>query len=299
MKKILISAALIFLGIGARAQNGLQNVVVEKYYVSIAADSIGSANNGSGVLPAGSVSYRIWADMLPGYNFQALYGVPTHTLVVQTSTSFFNDQNFGGTTPAASSTNVRKYAVLLDSYFSVGGAATGKVAVFKSEDTDGSPGNAQGMLQNNDPSTSGAINIGTTTSLLANDGMITGSPGSVTFVGINNTGNGDLGVLDGTSQVGGLFTTNNGSVAALGGVTGPTAANRVLIGQFTTNGIFHFELNIQIGTPSGGTQSYVASSPVSGEISIASLTGTFGAPNILPTVSIQLLPMELPILLEI
>ncbi|MCX6276317.1 MAG: Ig-like domain-containing protein [Bacteroidetes bacterium] len=282
MKKILMGLALILFGVTSRAQNGLENIVVEKYYVSNAADAAGS----TGVLPAGSVTYRIWADMLPGYNFQALYGVAGHTLTVQTTTSFFNNEDYGGTTPTVSTTNIRKNSALLDSYFSVGGAATGRVAVFKSEDTDGSPGNAQSILQNNDASTTGAINIGATTSLLAQDGMIVGSPVAVTYVGINNTGNGDLGVLDGVSQVGGLFTTTNGSVAALGGAVGPTAANRVLVGQFTTNGIFSFTLNAQIGTPGGGTQQFVASNPVGAEILLASLTGTFGAPNSLPTVSI-------------
>ncbi len=282
MKKLIFGIGLVVAGFYARAQNGLENVVVEKYYVSNAADSSGSA----GDLPVGSVTYRLYADMLPGYNFQALYGTGTHTLLISSSTAFFNNSDYGGTTPSISATNVRKNSALIDSYFSVGGAATGKAGVLKSEDTDGSPGNAQNILQNNDPSASGPINIGTTASLAANDGMIPGSPLAVTFVGINNTGNGDLGVFDGTSLVGGLFTTSNGSVAALGGATGPTAANRVLIGQFTTTGIFHFELNIQIGTPGGGVQNFVAANPTGAEITASFLTGTYGVPNIPPTVSI-------------
>lgn len=282
MKKLILGLGLLLSGAIAQAQNGLEGIVVEKYYVSNAADAAGSV----GALPAGSVTYRIYADMLPGYNFQALYGTPGasgHTLLVNTSTTFFNNEDYGTTTPGNSPTNVRKNSVLLDSWFSVGGAAAGKVGVFKSEDTDGSPGNAQSILQNNDPSTTGALNIGTTASLLANDGMITGTPVSVTFVGIAA---GDLAAFDGTSQAGNSFSTNNGSIAALGGATGPTAANRVLIGQFTSTGVLHFELNVQIGTPTGGVQQYVASNPVGAEITIPSLTGTFNAPNIAPTISI-------------
>lgn len=275
MKRIILFSGLLLSAIFVKAQNGLENITVEKFYVSDANDSTGAADNGSGNLPAGSVTYRIYADMLPGYNFQALYGVPGHTLLIQTSTSFFNDENFGGTAATNSTTNTRKYAVLLDSYFSVGGTANGRCGVLKTEDTDGSPGNAQGMLQNTDV-TFTPINIGTTTNLSAFDGMIPGTPVSATFVGINNTGNGDLGVVDALSQVGGLFTTDNGSIAALGGTTGVTAANRILIGQFTTTGCLHFELNIQIGTPGGGVENYVASNPVSGEITIPSLTGSFG-----------------------
>ena len=269
MKKLLTLLAAVFVVTLSLAQNGLEGIIVEKYYVSNSADSAGSIGN----LPAGSVTYRVWVDMLPGYNFQALYGVPGHSLTIQTSTTFFNNEDYGGlAAPFTSSTNIRKNTVLLDSYFSVGGVATGKVGVFKSDDSDGSPGNANNILQNNDITASGPINIGTTTSLAAQDGMITGTPASVTFVGLSNTGNGDLGVFDFTSQTGGLFTTSNGSIAALGGVVGPTASNRVLIGQFTTDGNFSFQLNVQIGTPGGGVQNYVASNPTGSEIVIPSLT---------------------------
>ena len=88
MKKILIGAALLFTGFFAKAQNGLENIIVEKYYVSNAADAAGS----SGTLPVGSVTYRIFADMLPGYNFQAIYGVTGH------STPLVHPHDFAGFT---------------------------------------------------------------------------------------------------------------------------------------------------------------------------------------------------------
>ena len=63
MKKILMALA-VWLGIqGAYAQNGLENIVVEKYYVSNAADAAGSIANNGGALPVGAVTYRIYADM--------------------------------------------------------------------------------------------------------------------------------------------------------------------------------------------------------------------------------------------
>lgn len=274
MKKIFLAIALVVAAAAAKAQNGLEQIIVEKYYVSNAADSAGSV----GVLPVGSTTYRIYADLLPGYNFQALYGVSGHDLKLQTTTKFFNNEDFGSTSPnGLSATNIRKNTVMLDSWFSVGSAGSGKVGVIKSEDTDGSVGNANGILANTVFPINGAG---------ANDGMIAGTAPAVTFVGINNTGATDLGQFDATSQLGNSFIVSNGSIAALGGSTGPTSTNRVLIGQFTTNGVFTFELNIQVGTPTGGTQSFVARNPVSGEISIPSLIGTFGLPNSLPTVSI-------------
>ena len=277
MKKIILGIASLFLAGVASAQNGLEQITVEKYYVSNSVD----ATNSVGTLPVGSNTWRIYADLLPGYNLQAVYGVANHTLLITSSTTFFNNEDYGSTTPnGISVTNSRKNSVMVDSWFSMGGNAAGKVAVLKTEDSDGALVNSTVpiMLQHNDATAGIPINT--------QDGMIAGSPASVTFVGIANSGNGDLGVFDGLSQVGGNFTTSNGSIAVLGGVTGPTAANRVLIGQFTTTGIFHFELNLQIGTPSAGVQNFVSSNPVGAEISIPSLTGTFGVPNTLPTVSI-------------
>jgi hypothetical protein len=271
MKKLFFTLSFCAAALVSKSQNGLENIIVEKYYVSDAADAAGS----SGVLPIGSVTYRVFVDMLPGYNFQALYGVNgtnPHVMNISTTTSFFNDEDYGGTTPTISGNNVRKGSALIDSYFSVGGGANGKIAVLKTDDTDGSPGNAQGILQNNDASAGDPINIGTSANLAAKDGLIAGAPVAVTFVGLTNTGNGDLGVFDGTSQVGNLFTTDNGSVAALGGATGADpATNIVLVGQFTTDGIFCFELNIQIGTPTGGVENYVSFNPVANEILFAPL----------------------------
>ena len=277
MKKIIFGLAILLLAGVANAQNGLEQITVEKYYVSNSVD----ANGSIGTLPVGSVTWRVYADLLPGYNLQAVYGVAGHTLLITSSTTFFNNEDYGSTTPTGINvTNTRKNSVMLDSWFSMGGNAAGKVALLKTEDSDGALVNntVPIMLQNNDASAGIPINT--------QDGMIAGSPATVTFVGITNTGNGDLGVFDGTSQVGGNFTTSNGSIAVLGGVTGPTAANRVLIGQFTTTGIFHFELNLQIGTPGSGVQNFVSSNPSGAEITIPSLTGTFGVPNTLPTVSI-------------
>lgn len=256
----IITTVFAFLITQCAFSQGLEDVIVEKYYVSDAADAAGS----SGILPVGSVTYRVYIDLLPGYNFQALYGVQGHFLTVSTSTSFFNNEDYGNTSPnSISATNVRKNTTMLDSWFSVGATCNGKLGVLKSEDSDGSVGNANGILANTDPSAG--------TPLTSSDGMVSGTPVAVTFVGINNTGNGDLAVLDGISQAGNLFTTDNGSVAALGGVTGPTASNRILVGQFTTDGIFSFELNVQVGTPTGGTEQFVATNPVGNEIQFQGL----------------------------
>jgi len=84
-KKIFLGLGLSLLGTVVQAQDGLEKIIVEKYYIATKADSIGSL----GTLPVGSVTYRVYADMLPGYKFQALYGNSDHALKVNTSTTFF------------------------------------------------------------------------------------------------------------------------------------------------------------------------------------------------------------------
>src|SRR6185436_8772832 len=172
MKKILSIIAAVCLSAISYAQNGLESVIIEKYYVSNASDASGSI----GTLPAGSVTYRIYADLLPGYKFQALYGVAGHELKLTTTTTFFNNEDRGATSPnGISSTNTRNNTVMIDSWFSCGNTANGKLGVLKTEDTDGSIGNANGILANNDASA--GIPIST------QDGMIAGTNQAVNFVG--------------------------------------------------------------------------------------------------------------------
>ena len=63
-----------------------------------------------------------------------------------------------------------------------------------------------------------------------------------------------------------MFFTDNGSWAIFGGIKGPTEENRVLIAQLATDGELSFELNIQMGTPTGASINYVAKNPQGTEI---------------------------------
>jgi hypothetical protein len=267
MKRILLLIFFVASFISSRAQNGLEGIIVEKYYVSNAADAAGS----TGVLPAGSVTYRIFVDLLPGYTFQAAYGVAGHELRFQTTTSFFNNEDFGSTAPTYSKNNARFNTTMLDTWLSGGAACAGNFGILKSEDNVASGGatviNADGILQNADP-TAGVP-------LTTQDGLWAGTTPSVTLLGFTPN---QLAILDNVSNTGNLISTTNASWAVLGGSTGPTPANKILIGQFTTNGVFSFELNIQIGTPTPGvSQNYVAKNPVGNEIIFPGLI--FPAPS--------------------
>ncbi len=266
MKKITFLLGMFLSGTTIMAQNGLERIVVEKYYVSDLADSTNAADNlASSPLRIGSVTYRVYADLLPGYKFIQLFGDATHTLKVNTTTDFYNDPNNGSTfSQGTTVNNTKKNTTLIDSWFSVGGVASGKMGVLKSEDTDGSIGNNQSILANNTIEMGIPIN-GTN----AQDGMLPGTPITPNVLGISS----ELDIFDQTP--GDTFAINNGAIAALGGVSGVTASNMILLGQFTTDGVFSFELNLQIATPvSGGSQIYVASNPTNGQLSDTSLIYT-------------------------
>lgn len=265
MKKTLLTLGL-FTTLGLNAQNGLEGIIVEKYYVSDIADSLDADANGA-VYPlrVGSVTYRVYADLLPNYSVLNLFGNANHDFRVETTTAFYNDPNFGVSTYNGTSlNNTKKNTQLIDSYFTIGGVASGLMGVLKTEDTDGSIGNNQGILANNDASAGIPI-----TGSGAQDGLLPGSPIVVNALGFTD----ELSIFDQTA--GGSFLTNGGAIAALGGMQGVTASNTVLLGQFTTDGDFSFQLNIQLGTPvAGESQIFVASNPVGSELQDSTLIYT-------------------------
>jgi hypothetical protein len=261
---LIITSAFITLSHKTQAQNGLEKIVVEKFYVSNKADSIGSI----GILPVGSVTYRIYVDMKPQYVFEGVYGNIPHPLKMSTTTAFFNNEDRGATNPNGISViNDRKNTVMLDSWLSVGAAANGQMGVLKTDDTTGSIGNANGILQNTDTSAGIPIKI--------RDGMVTCVPCAVTFVGFTS----ELDVFNNTSNYGNLFTTTNASWACLAGTHGPNLdTNRVLIAQITTNGVFSFQMNIQIGDSAGNAHDYVYSNPTGSEMLFTGLSYTSPIP---------------------
>ena len=267
MKKLLFSASLLLLAGLAHSQNGLEKILVEKYYISDANDVAAASNP----VPLGSVTYRIYADMKPGYKFQVAYGNTAHPLKITTSTTFFNNDAATAATPPVSKTNLKNNTTMVDSWLSVGGATSttgsnGALGILKSSDNG-----ANTVVNAESPKLLQSTNPLAGIPLKTQDGLLTTTSANpvqaVTFVGFTNET--DV-FLDGTAD-GPSFITTNGAWSALNGATGPDSTNAVLIAQITTNGSFHFELNIQIGTPTGGTENYVSANPTGAEISIPSL----------------------------
>lgn len=221
----------------------LENIIVEKYYVS---DSTDYKDSAGGVLPVGSVTYRIYIDMKPGYKLQLIYGNQKHELFIQTTTTFFNNKICNAETGySIDAKKLNSNTIALDSWVTMGAASRIHTGILKSEDKDGS------LLIR--PALSKADGL---TKWIFPDFKIF---------------NIDLNFFNDTKNAV-RFSSNNGGWAAPGGVNGPTAENRVLIAQLTTTGKLSFELNIQIGTPSGGYVQFVAKNPEGSEIQFNKVT---------------------------
>jgi Secretion system C-terminal sorting domain len=266
MKKQLLLGVIMISCLLGTSQNGLEGIVVEKFYVSDEADSINAYENfATYPLHVGSVTYRVYANLLPGYKVIQIFGNETHPLNISTSTSFYNDPNYGfNIYQGTSLANTKKHTTLIDSYLTIGGVANGLMGVLKSEDTDGTIGNIQGILANNDLSAGAPI-----TGAEGKDGLMPGTPAVPNTLGLSS----ELDVFDQTP--GSVFETTGGTVVVLGGVEGLTSSNHVLIGQFTTDGVLDFCINIQIATPiPGESELYVSSNPGVGEITDSTLCYT-------------------------
>jgi len=221
----------------------LKEVFVETYYVSNSTDYVDTSG---GILPKGSITYRIYIGMKSGYKLQMVYGSPTHDLVIKTTTKFFNDHICRAETGFnIDMKQINKADVALDSWITLGAAARGFTGIPLSEDTTWS-WISRPTLSKKDGFTKWTL------------------PNFIPY-------NIDLGFF-GANDTATTFYTNNGGWAALGGVNGPTSTNRVLIAQLTTNGKLSFELNVQIGTPTGGYVKFVAKNPKESEMKFDGLT---------------------------
>ena len=223
----------------------LENVIVEKYYI---ADSSDYNNHSESPLPKGSITYRIFIDMKPNYNLQMVYGNQNHELFLETSTHFFNDKEADAITGFnVDMKKLNKGNVALDSWVTMGAACRGFTGIPREEDT------SKYSFIFNRPS------------LQKSDGLTKGVlPDFVPF-------NLDLTFFNNDS-IAKRFATTNGAWASPGGVKGPTTENRVLIAQLTTNGKLTFQLNVQIGTPTGGYVQFVANKPQGQEIEFKGLS---------------------------
>lgn len=239
-----------FLGL---AQDGLEGIIVEKFYVATEADNTGKLY--SGELPKGSVTYRVYVDLKPGYRFQAAYGTPTHPLIIRSSEKFFNHIEEGNIQPNIIPERAyKKNIALLDSWLSVGACVEGHLGILKEYDdtiSDKFIVFEKGYFRNKKK----------IIPVYEKDGMKRSEfipfP---TFYQMDS-----LAFVVGSSTISNQLKITNAAWACLGkGSVGAdsTSTNCVLIAQLTTHGSLNFELNLLIGAPNGTSQKYVAKNPI-------------------------------------
>jgi hypothetical protein len=264
-----------------QAQPGFEQVVVETYYIA----DINDSGTPLFPVPTGAITYRVYVDLAPLWELQSIYGSTQSTsgeidtLVIRSTAPFFNNgirgRAFGY---LISTSHLDENTVLLDSWFSTGRCGDMSDGVLKLEDTNGalpSFPNLNGLLQHNDFAAGIPIHI--------QDGNI---PGTITAtwmpVGITPA---ELEIFDDINLFGSQFIVTNGALTSFTTpIHGPNANNSVLIGQFTTAGVFSGQLNLQLRhSVTGEIQQWVADTPGPGQFSSPSLKFKANEP---PTVQI-------------
>jgi len=277
MRSQFARALFLFLtGLGAQglsfsvsAQIDIENVIVETYYVSDANDA---TDTDGGALAAGSVTYRVFLDLLPGVRLRGFFGSVNHPFVISSTEVFFNNEDrgepYGFDIPEI---RIDENTVAVDSWLSLGRATGVHWAVEKSTDSDGSlvggvnsdggsEGVPGGILINEDMSAG--------LPLILADGLIpyTGS-GLINFIATGDP----LSTVFGEISASNEFNSTSFNLINVG-VLGQTEDNRILIGQFTTTGALSFSLNVRLIRNDGTLINYVADGAVLGpDESVSSL----------------------------
>lgn len=254
--KFLTVLFVLFLSLKGFTQDGLEGVIVEKFYVSNQADNIGKLYSGD--LPKGSVTYRIYVDLKPGFRFQAAYGSPQHPLLIESTANFYNHLENGNTHPnIIPERTYKKNVAMLDSWLSVGSCGEGHLGILKEYDDtvdDEFIVFEKGYFRNKKK----------VIPLYEKDGMKRSEfVPFPTFFKMDS-----LAFVFGSATLSNKLKIDNAAWACMGkGSVGADSlsTNCVLIAQLTTHGNLNFELNLLIGAPNGTSQKYVAKNPVGEE----------------------------------
>lgn len=257
-------APLLLLALGPlHAQNEIEDVRVETYYISDANDATDEIG---GPLTPGSRTYRVFLDLGPGCSLEAVYGDTNHLFSVTSTAPFFNNLDRGRTFGhQINSSALDENTVALDSWFALGAASNQKLGIEKSLDPDGSivggvnndggsSGITGGLLVNAD--TDAGIPLTAQDGLIPLDGVVVPPPGFY-------TGGDDLSPVFQDSTLYSAFVSDSLIIGcAAPGVVGPTAENVILLAQLTTEGELAFELNVLIKRPDGTAIRFVANDSI-------------------------------------
>jgi hypothetical protein len=243
----------------------LEKVIVEKYYIT---DSLDATDITGGGIEKGTVTYRIYVDLAKGSKLRKIYGDNSHTLKINSTLPFFNNQA-DGQTFAKDFMRARygENTVALDTWLTLGQTTKkqGNITYFgvlKNQDNNGSfiggvnndGGSAQlsqGLLLNDTSELGIPLTIA--------DGMdtMTNVPQNWFDYGFKDLVTGTDTTIFG-SVVSGISFESNNCTLSNDGVNGVIAdSNQIIVAQLTTKGALSFELNIEIEAVINGDTSII------------------------------------------
>ncbi len=269
MMRFLFISILLAIAVTTQAQ--LERVIVERYYVS---DENDATDEFGGGVPTGTVTYRVYVDLMPGTVLKKIYGSPTRVFEVVSTESFFNHesdgQSFGKDFIRA---RYLEGTVALDTWLTLGQTTRlqGGVVNFgilKERDTNGSfiggenndGGSAEistGLLINEDPSA--GIPLTTADGMFALDQAPTNwfSNGLTDFITGEDT------TMFGSVNVRNFYRSNQFELSNSGVLGVEESENQILIAQLSTKGELSFILNLEVEYMEDGevvTKNYVGTS---------------------------------------
>jgi hypothetical protein len=246
------------------AQEGLKEVFVEKFYTLNKADQ--QKSNLTGVKEKGLVTYRIYVLLDSGYTLQAIYGAPSHVLYIKSTTNFYNHPGIGSTFPnRIPDKSLKKNLSYLDSWLSIGACSETFFAVPLRYQSSPLPVTLEWDKNYylNSKGRDSKLTFRDAPGMYYIDSLPVPTMYQIDeqLKGLNMESN--------TSA----FVIKNGAWACMGkGSAAPAKLpNAILIAQITTAGKLSYQLNLQIGTPSGKSIRYVANDPNSEEFTHISL----------------------------
>jgi len=270
MNRVLFIFLLPLLLFSTLLHAQLEKVIVEKYYIS---DAFDSTDTDGGKLDSGSVTYRIYVDMKPGYKLKGIYGDANHALKISSTAPFFNNASRGKILGKdIKIVGLSENTAALDTWITIGqvtATSGGKTyfGVLKENDTDGS---IIGGTHNDggSASISGGLLVNANADagipLTTEDGMDTLKTFPVSWSGLAslNFGGSYDSTIFGNLVVASQFECSNTLIQNEGAMGVDKALNQVIIAQLTTTGDLSFELNIEIIDPAGTSHKYVANDSV-------------------------------------
>jgi hypothetical protein len=240
------------------AQNDIENVRVETYYITDASDATDTIGGG---LAAGCTTYRVYIDLAEGRSLRALYGRAGHPLHITSTAPIFNHldrgKRFGH---ELNNSALDEGLVALDSWLSLGAASNQRSGIRKELDTDGSilggsnndGGSAElpeGLLNN----TAAAIGL----PLTQQDGLIT-TTGTIIPPNFLVTGDDPREAFADSTLTDRFHSEDFRMGCSTPGVPGVESQNELLVAQVTTCGELSFALNIELELSDGSVVRYVA-----------------------------------------